>query len=97
MCKFRISDIIMDIVVPIFISLLFFLAKFIEMKYINKEVKPLKFMIRDTLIVFVVSVSSLFLYGRFQIPIQEFMNVVTNTKTIPMEIHPEIFTDNPGF
>ena len=57
----------------------------------------MKFMIRDTLIVFVVSVSSLFLYGRFQIPIQEFMNVVTNTKTIPMEIHPEIFTDNPGF
>jgi hypothetical protein len=87
----------MDIVVPIFISLLFFLAKFIEMKYINKEVKPLKFMIRDTLIVFVASVSSIFLYGRFQIPIQEFMNVVTNTKTTPMEIHPEIFTDNPGF
>ena len=87
----------MDIVVPICISLLFFLAKFIEMKYINKDVKPMKFMIRDSLIVFVASVSTLFLYGRFQIPIQEFMNVVTNTKTIPKEIHPEIFTDNPGF
>lgn len=97
MCKFRISDIIMDIVVPICISLLFFLAKFLEMKYINKEVKPLKFMIRDTLIVFVASLCSIFLYGKFQTPIQEFMNVVTNTKTIPKEIHPEIFTDNPGF
>ena len=87
----------MDIVVPIFISLLFFLAKFIEMKYINQDVKPMKFMIRDTFIVFVASIFTIFLYGKFQIPIQEFVNVVTNTKTIPTEIHPEIFTDVPGF
>jgi hypothetical protein len=87
----------MDLILPLFITILFFLVKFIEMKYIDKEVKPMKYMIRDCFIVFVSSMSAVFVYDRFQYPIQDFMNVVTNTKAAPIMSHPEIFTDNPGF
>lgn len=87
----------MDLILPLFITILFFLVKFIEMKYIDKEVKPMKYMIRDCFIVFVSSITAVFVYGRFQYPIQDFMNVVTNTKSTPIMSHPEIFTDSPGF
>lgn len=34
------------------ISITFFIAKFIEMRFIEKEAKPLKYLIRDSLIVY---------------------------------------------
>ena len=65
------------------ISIVFLLFKFIEMRFIDKENKPLKFLIRDTLVVFVSVVSGHFLMEQIQ-PI----NVVSS---------PAVFTDNPGF
>ena len=65
------------------ISIVFLLFKFIEMRFIDKENKPLKFLIRDTLVVFVSVVSSNFLMEQIQ----------------PMQVvsSPAVFTDNPGF
>jgi hypothetical protein len=65
------------------ISIVFLLFKFIEMRFVDKENKPLKFLIRDTLVVFVSVVSGNFLMEQIQ-P----MNVVSS---------PAVFTDNPGF
>ena len=65
------------------ISIVFLLFKFIEMRFIDKENKPLKFLIRDTLVVFVSVVSGHYLMEQIQ-P----MNVVSS---------PAVFTDNPGF
>lgn len=87
----------MDWFIPILSAVLFLFVKMVEMKYVDKEPKPLKFVIRDVIVVFVVTCASLFVYQRFFASIHDFMNMVTSTKSIPMPIAPEIFTDSPGF
>lgn len=87
----------MDFFVPIFTALMFFLVKLVEMKYIDKEPKPMKYMVRDTIVVFMITCVSMYLYGTYFSTIQDFMSMVTSTKTVPTYVTPEIFTDNPGF
>jgi hypothetical protein len=69
------------------ISVIFFIAKFLEMRYIDEEPKPLKLLIRDSLLVYVSVVT-----GNF---IVEQLNPVINETVIPLE--PLAFTDNPPF
>ena len=64
-----------------------FIAKFLEMRYIDEEPKPLKLLIRDSLLVYVSVVT-----GNF---IVEQLNPVINETVIPLE--PLAFTDNPPF
>lgn len=87
----------MNFFIPILISLGFFLAKLIEMKYIDRDTKPLKYMIRDSLIVFLVSLVVVYIYMNHSKTIHDFMNVVTDNKTVPVLNTPEIFTDIPEF
>jgi hypothetical protein len=71
------------------ISFVFFIAKFIEMRFVEKENKPLKFLIRDSLIVYISVVIGGFVVDQLKPVIQEGgSNVVSN---------PAVFTDNPGF
>jgi hypothetical protein len=69
------------------ISVIFFISKFLEMKYVDKEPKPLKILIRDSLLVYVSVI-----FGYF---ILEQLKPVIND----IEIHsaPLAFTDNPPF
>ena len=69
------------------ISVIFFIAKFLEMRYIDKEPKPLKFLIRDSLLVYISVVTGSF--------IVEQLNPVINETEIPSA--PLAFTDNPPF
>jgi len=69
------------------ISVIYFIAKFLEMRYIDKEPKPLKFLIRDTLLVYVSVI-----LGGFVI---EQLKPVINETEIPAA--PLAFTDNPPF
>ena len=70
------------------ISVIFFVAKFLEMQYIEKESKPLKFLLRDTLLVYFSVI-----LGNFVIEqINPIINGGTNSSN-----HTPIFTDNPGF
>jgi hypothetical protein len=69
------------------ISVIFFIAKFLEMRYVDKEPKPLKFLIRDSLLVYVSVV-----LGSF---IVEQLKPVINETDIPSA--PLAFTDNPPF
>jgi hypothetical protein len=70
------------------ISVIFFIAKFLEMKYIDNEPKPLKLLIRDTLLVYVSVICGNFILGQLNPIINE--NVGLNTT-------PMAFTDNPPF
>ena len=69
------------------ISVIFFIVKFLEMRYIDDEPKPLKILVRDSLLVYVSVVT-----GNF---ILEQLNPVINESVIPTE--PLAFTDNPPF
>jgi len=71
------------------ISVIFFIVKFIEMRVIDKESKPLKFLIRDTLFVYFSVIAGNFIIDQISPSmLQEAGEVVTN---------PTVFTDNPGF
>jgi hypothetical protein len=69
------------------ISVIFFIAKLLEMRYIDNEPKPLKVLIRDALVVYVSVVAGYFIINQLTPVIHE--NVAAN---IPMA-----FTDNPPF
>ena len=69
------------------ISIIFFVAKFLEMRYVEKESKPLKILIRDALVVYVSVVVGMF--------ILEQLTPVIKEKIVPTS--PIAFTDNPPF
>ena len=72
-------------IIAAFISLLFLIAKFIEMRFVDKENKPIKLLIRDTLLVYVSVVSGHYIFEQFK-PLAEMRGG---------EI--KAFTDTPGF
>jgi hypothetical protein len=82
--------------ISILITIFFIAIKFIEMKFIDKELKPLKLLVRDSLIVMICAFLSTFIYFNMDYSVSELLNVVTETKTINPSTT-QIFTDDPGF
>ena len=70
------------------ISIIFLIIKFIEMRMIDKEPKPLKFLIRDSLLVYFCVIVGDFITLQLKPFIEEDMNILKATS---------VFTDNPGF
>jgi hypothetical protein len=76
-------------VVAAVISVIFFIVKFIEMRFVDKESKPLKFLIRDSLLVYLSVIFGNFVIEQLKPVIQEGgEGAISN---------PAVFTDNPGF
>ena len=71
------------------ITVIFFIAKFLEMRYVEKESRPLKLLIRDALVVFVSIV-----FGNFII---EQVNPALSESGLKLQSAPAVFTDNPPF
>lgn len=80
----------------IFTTLLFVVLKLIEMKYLEKEMKPLKYIVRDAVVVFSsafgAAAFTFYMKGTFT----DFLNVVTENKVLQPDAT-QIFTDAPGF
>ena len=74
-------------VVAAIIAVIFFIVKFLEMRFVEKESKPLKFIIRDTLVVYVSVVAGDFVVGQ----LAPFMN-----EEVALQA-PNAFVDNPPF
>jgi len=70
--------------------------KIIEMKYVSKEWKPLKHVIRDAAIVFTSSISALFAFNVSNGSMTDFFNIVTENKVLNPSAT-EVFTGDPGF
>lgn len=69
------------------ISVIFFIGKFLEMRYVDQEPKPLKILIRDSLLVYVSVVTGSFILDQ--------LKPVINETELPES--PLAFTDNPPF
>ena len=67
------------------IAFIYLLMKFIEMRMVQKETKPVKDLIRDTIMVYLSAMVGLYIIGEF-IPAKSVVKTVTN-----------VFTDAPGF
>ncbi len=70
------------------ISVTFLVAKFLEMRYIEKESKPLKLLIRDALVVYFSVVVAYFVMDQ--------LNTTIESSGGGKKITP-VFTDNPAF
>jgi hypothetical protein len=69
------------------IAAVYFLVKFIEMRFVLKESRPLKSQLRDSLLVYVSSVLALFIYDN-----------VSDISSKPLaQADVQVFTGNPGF
>jgi hypothetical protein len=75
-------------VIAIIISIIFLISKFIEMRFIEKDSKPLKLLIRDALLVYFSVITSYFILQQLKPIIQSGGENIVNTP---------VFTDNPGF
>jgi hypothetical protein len=84
------------LVFALVITTVFSIFKILEMKYLEKDMKPLKFVIRDAVIVFVSSFATLTVNSMFGGNVQDFMNVLTDTKTLDAA-STQVFTGEPGF
>ena len=80
----------------IVVTFLFCIIKFLEMKYLEKNMRPLKEFVRDAAIVFLCSIAGGLLVNGTGNYLTELMNVVTETKTLDAA-STQIFTDLPGF
>ena len=67
------------------ISFIFFVCKFIEMRFVDKESKPLKLLVRDTLLSYFSVLVGNFIFSQLKSTIQEGGSA------------PGVFTDNPDF
>jgi hypothetical protein len=85
------------LLIAVLVTAFYCLAKFIEIRFIEKETKPLKFLVRDAAIVFVSGAVAAFICFNMDSKLLDFMNVMTDTKTAPVGGAAEIFTDAPGF
>jgi len=68
------------------ISFMFFICKFIEMRFIEKESKPLKLLVRDTLLVYFSVLIGNFVVEQLKPAIQDGGSSA-----------PSVFTGNPDF
>lgn len=67
------------------ISFVYLVIKYLEMKFVLKEVKPMKILLRDTIIVYLSVVSGSFVIEQF------------SSSGAVMRKAPEIFTNDPAF
>ena len=76
-----------QVITSLIISVLYLIIKFIEMRFVLKENRPLKQLIIDSLIVFVSSMISLILLEQFNLN-----ELIGNIKPIP-----NVFVSSPDF
>ena len=73
-------------VIAAVISVIYFIVKFIEMRVVDKESKPLKLLIRDSLLVYFSVIVGNFIIEQLHPVIQD-----------GGAANPAVFTDNPNF
>tara|TARA_Y100000389_G_C17465098_1_gene524798 strand:- start:3236 stop:3472 length:237 start_codon:yes stop_codon:yes gene_type:complete len=69
------------------ISIIYLIIKFLEMRFVSKENKPLKKLVLDALIVFIASIITSFIFEQFDIT-----NILNKINTSPV-----ILTNTPNF
>jgi len=86
------------LLISAFITLLFCIFKFVEMKFVDKEMKPVKYIIRDAAYVFGSSFIGVFGFLNMNGSIKDFMNVITDNKNVDVTSGTtQIFSGEPGF
>jgi hypothetical protein len=84
------------LIIASIITFMFSIMKVIEMKYVAKQWTPLKYVIRDAVMVFGSALLGLFVFFQINGTMTDFFNVVTDGKALNLNTT-QVFTDAPGF
>ena len=84
------------LVISALIAAMYFIIKLLEMKYLTKEIMPLKHVIRDSFFVFISSFICLVMFLNMNGSITDFKANLTGNSNIELKTT-QIFTDDPGF
>lgn len=84
------------LIIASIITFMFSIMKVIEMKYVAKQWTPLKYIIRDAVMVFGSALLGLFVFFQINGTMTDFFNVVTDGKALNLNTT-QVFTDAPGF
>jgi len=84
------------LIIASIITFMFSIMKVIEMKYVAKQWTPLKYVIRDAVMVFGSALLGLFIFFQINGTMTDFFNVVTDGKAMNLNTT-QVFTDAPGF
>jgi hypothetical protein len=88
-------------IIPLISTLLFCLIKFFEKQYCKNEDQresyALKYVFRDAILIFGVTLISNFIYENIHNNLDTLFNIITETKALPFTGNTEIFTDLPNF
>ena len=87
----------MEVIVAIIVvsTVLYILAKMIEMKYVHKEMRPLKELIRDATVVAISVGVSTFAVFSMNKSMNGFFTAMTEQTNLPAVA--QVFTDSPEF
>jgi len=80
-------------IVAAVIAFIFLLAKFLEMRFVDKENKPVKLLFRDALLVYFSVICGYYILEQFKTNIQSGGGLAA----VAGPIATPVFTDNPGF
>jgi hypothetical protein len=76
-----------EFITSLTITIIVFTIKFLEMRLILKENKGLKVLFKESLIVFIASIISLFILNEFKV-----FNIISTGKGVP-----DVFVNQPNF
>jgi len=76
-------------------TIFYIVVKTIDMKYVKKELQPLKEMMRDAAVVFISSGIAVFSVMTLNKPVGGFFDAITEKTAIPAAAN--VFTGDPGF
>jgi hypothetical protein len=78
------------------LTILYGILKFVEMKFIEREIKPLKEIVRDLILVFSSSFLVFYVFIQYQTKVDDFFSIVTNTNILNPDTT-QVFTGSPDF
>jgi hypothetical protein len=78
------------------LTLFYGILKFLEMKFIEREIKPLKEIVRDLILVFCSSFIVFYFFIQHQTKLDDFFSVVTHTNILNPNTT-QVFTGSPDF
>jgi hypothetical protein len=79
----------------VFSTFLFILVNMIDMKFVQKEMKPIKEIVRDAIISGLSVAVAAFAVLTMNKPIAGFLDAITEKQVLTAQA--PVFTDNPGF
>ena len=85
-----------ELILAALVTLMYCVVRFLDMKYVDKEVKPLKEVARDAVMVFIAATVGGYVFNTFKGPLGHMFSVVTNNPIGDLA-STTVYTNDPGF